>query len=104
MKKIDYFELYDKKDLEPKIVDSKNFVLNLVDEISTVKKKDNIKLQITPYEKLRIKEIKAIKSELLLLRTTGSSKKVQISKIDEYRKKELIHCSRILQEEGTFNF
>ena len=95
--KIDYFDLWQKP--KPKRGVSKKFILNIVDEVRNVEKvkKDN---NITEADRLRKTEIRAAKTEIYHLRTTGRPKveyKVDIT--TKNRREELINCKRILNSE-----
>jgi len=104
MQKIDYFELYEKKDDKSEITINRSFILNLVHEISNTQvNKIEKKLEITPSQERRKVEIEAIKAELFLLRTNGTTRVNKIDKVDNYRRKELIYCKKILQSEILYN-
>lgn len=90
-KKTDYFELADKPKLEVK-----NFNLLITEETSSIEKKSN-NINLTSAQRERVAEIKAVKSELNLLRTIGKYKNDDRTNISTYnRRNELIHGKRIL--------
>ena len=98
MKKIDYFDFYDKKNEKPSIFKKDDFILNILDSTSKEKtiNSNNYKLK-TKEESIRIAELKATKRELyLLVNSKIVGNKVRYDTNDN-RRLELIHSKNTLK-------
>lgn len=99
-KDVDYFDILSRPSVRPKYKMDEE--LRLQFRKKTVKKKKKVqKIVETEADKLRKLEIKAAKSEIYQLRTTGESeRKAQTEIAIKNRQEELMYSKRVLSNEG----
>ncbi len=97
-KDIDYFDILSKTESKPQIYKQAKLEFK---KKSVIKKKVVDKIIETEADRLRKTEIRAAKTEIYYLRTTGQPQRDEKSDLAmKNRREQLVNCKRVLNSEG----